>query len=97
MRTITDIITLLLLTACGGHVQYADRQEATGADMIATLREVCGRYVGTDSPDSVTLAAILRLPDINRRGIPEYIDVIGPDSVISEERIGLLNIVASNN
>ncbi len=66
MRTITDIITLLLLTACGGHgnVQYADRQEATGADMIATLREVCSRYVGTDSPDSVTLAAILRLPDI---------------------------------
>ena len=91
MRTITDIITLLLLTACGGHgnVQYADRQEATGADMIATLREVCSRYVGTDSPGSV--------PDINRRGIPEYIDVIGPDSVISEERIGLLNIVASNN
>ena len=86
MRTITDIITLLLLTACGGHgnVQYADRQEATGADMIATLREVCSRYVGTDSPDSVTLAAILRLPDINRRGIPEYIDVIWPDSVISE-------------
>ncbi len=41
MRTITDIITLLLLTACGGHgnVQYADRQEATGADMIATLRK----------------------------------------------------------
>ena len=65
--------------------------------MIATLREVCSRYVGTDSPDSVTLAAILRLPDINRRGIPEYIDVIGPNSVISEERIGLLNIVAADD
>ena len=78
-------------------MQSADRLEATGADMIATLREVCSRYVGTDSPDSVTLAAILRLPEINRRGILEYIYVIGPDSVISEGRIGLLNIVASNN
>lgn len=43
-----------------------------------------------------TLAVMLQLPDIHRRGIPEHIDVIGLNSVISEESIGLLNIATTD-
>ena len=98
MRTILSIISLLVLTACGGNGnrQSADSPEATAADTIAVLREVGSRYAQTSHPDSATLAAMLRLPDIQRRGIPEHIDVIGPNSVISEERIELLNIATTD-
>ncbi|MDO4320687.1 MAG: hypothetical protein Q4C34_08945 [Bacteroidales bacterium] len=98
MRTIFGIIFLLMLGACGGNgnVQSADRPAATAADTMVMLREVGSRYAGADRPDSATLAAMLRLPDIQRRGIPEHIDVIGPNSTISEERIGLLNIATAD-
>ena len=89
---------MLLLTACGGNGkgQSAYSPEATAADTIAMLREVGSRYAEANRPDSATLAAMLRLPDIQRRGIPEHIDVIGPNSVISEERIGLLNFATAD-
>lgn len=89
---------ILLLTACGGNGnrQSADSPEATAADTIAMLLEVGSRYAEANRPDSTTLAAMLRLPDIHRRGIPEHIDVIGPNSVISEERIELLNIATTD-
>ena len=90
---------ILLLTACGGNGKRAIglySPEATAADTIAVLRKVGSRYAQTSHPDSATLAAMLRLPDIQRRGIPEHIDVIGPNSVISEERIELLNIATAD-
>lgn len=98
MRTIFGIISLLIMTACGGNGngQSADSREATTSDTIAMLREVGSRYAEANRPDSATLAAMLRLPDIHRRGIPEHIDVIGPNSVISEERIELLNIATAD-
>lgn len=99
MRTILSIISLLVLTACGGNGKRAIglySPEATAADTIAMLRKVGSRYAQTSHPDSTTLAAMLRLPDIHRRGIPEHIDVIGPNSVISEERIELLNIATAD-
>lgn len=98
MRTIFGIISLLILTACGGNGngQSADSPEATAADTIAMLREVGSRYAQANCPDSAILAAMLRLPDIQHRGIPEHIDVIGPNSVISEERIELLNIATAD-
>lgn len=98
MRTILGIISLLILTACGGNDngQSADNREATDADTIAVLRVVGSRYAEANRPDSATLSAMLRLPDIHRRGIPEHIDVIGPNNVISEERIGLLNIATAD-
>lgn len=98
MRTILGIISLLILTACGGNGngQSADSPEATAADTIAMLREVGSRYAQANRPDSAILAAMLRLPDIQLRGIPEHIDAIGPNSVISEERIELLNIATAD-
>lgn len=77
-------------------MRSADSREATATDTIAMLREVGSRYAQANRPDSATLAAMLWLPYIHRRGIPEHIDVIGPNSVISEERIELLNIATAD-
>lgn len=98
LTSIFLVALMLLLTACGGNcnVRSDDSRETTAADTIAMLREVGSRYAQANRPDSATLAAMLRLPDIHSRGIPEHIDIIGPNSVISEERIGLLNIATAD-
>ena len=96
MRVITGIITMLIVTACGGHnnrdAGTADKGQSSGIDTLAALRKVEGPYVDANPPDSATLAAILRLPDLQKRGIPETMDVIGANSLFTEDRTGIFNL-----
>ncbi len=96
MRVITGIITMLIVTACGGHnnrgASTADKGQSSGIDTLAALCKVEGPYADANPPDSVTLAAILRLPDLQKRGIPETMDVIGANSLFTEDRIGIFNL-----
>lgn len=86
----------LLLSACGGNsandTQGDGGAEAVVVDTAAMLRQIGPPYVNGNGPDSATYAAILRLPDLRRRGIPEYIDVIGPNSLFTEDRSGIYNM-----
>lgn len=87
---------MLIVTACGDHYNKnagtADKGQSSGIDTLAVLRKVEGPYVDANPPDSVTLAAILRLPDLQKRGIPETMDVIGANSLFTEDRTGIFNL-----
>lgn len=92
----------LSLVSCGGNrsgdVRGIDSFTPTAADTIAMLRQMGDAYAdATNRPDSATLAAILRLPDIRRRGLPESIYVTGPGTIISEDRNGLCNIASPDD
>lgn len=94
------IVLALLLSACGGkHIsdtQGDGNPEAAAVDTLAMLRQIGCPYVNGNRPDSTTYAAMLRLPDIRRRGIPEHIDMIGPTSLITEDRSGIYNLAGDD-
>ncbi len=90
------MLLLLICGGCGGKRQVDSVEQLTATDTIAMLRKLGSFYVGAIRPDSVTFTAMVKLQNIRERGIPESIDVIGPNSILHEGRIELLNIAISD-
>lgn len=91
-----SLLIALTLTACGGGVGRDNGRGDTlaSADTIAMLREVETMCVGDERPDSAVLVMFMRLPEFHRRGVPEHMSLIGPNSAIPEDRVTLFNIAA---
>ncbi|WP_290391990.1 hypothetical protein [uncultured Duncaniella sp.] len=88
----------LIAVACnsGAGKDNDKNDDYTSADTIAVLRMVETMYSGDERPDSAILRRFVRLTEFQKRGVPEHLSLIGPNSVIPEDRIGLLNIATAD-
>lgn len=88
----------LIAVACnsGADKDNDKNDDYTSADTIAVLRMVETKYSGDERPDSAILRRFVRLTEFQKRGVPEHLSLIGPNSVIPEDRIGLLNIATAD-
>ena len=92
------ILLSLIVAACnsGAGSDNSKNYDYSSADTIAVLRMVETMYSGDERPDSAILRRFVCLTEFQKRGVPEHLSLIGPNSVISEDRIGLLNIATAD-
>ena len=101
MKTLPFISLLisLMLASCGGGVGRDNGRDDTlaSADVIAMLSEVETMYVGDECPGSAVLEMFMRLPEFLKRGVPERLSLIGPNSTIPEDRVTICNYASSED
>lgn len=94
------ILFSIIASACnsgaGRDNDKNDDYTSTSADTITVLRMVETMCSGDERPDSAILRRFVRLTEFQKRGVPEHLSLIGPNSVIPEDRIGLLNIATAD-
>lgn len=94
---ISFLIFLMFVACNSGAGRDSDKNDDyTSADTIAVLRMVETMYSGDERPDSAILRRFVRLTEFQKRGVPEHLSLIGPNSIIPEDRIVLLNIATAD-
>ena len=88
----------LIAVACnsGADKDNDKNDDYTSADTIAALRIVKTMYSGDERLDCAILRRFMCLTEFQKHGVPEHLSLIGPNSVIPEDRIGLLNIATAD-
>lgn len=91
------ILLSLIAAACnsGAGRDNDKNDDYSSADTIVVMRMIETMYSGDKRPDSAILRRFVRLTEFQKRGVPEHLSLIGPNSVIPEDRIGLLNIATA--